>query len=72
NDPEVNEILKQELQRQQNSLTLIPSENYPSKAVLEVEGSVLIDKYAEGYPGRRHYQGCKFKDKMVSPGLSKA
>ena len=72
NDPEVDEILKQELQRQQNSLTLIPSENYPSKAVLEVEGSVLIDKYAEGYPGRRHYQGCKFIDKIEELAISRA
>ncbi|MFQ6067124.1 MAG: serine hydroxymethyltransferase [bacterium] len=71
-DPEVNEILKQELQRQKNSLTLIPSENYPSKAVLETEGSVLIDKYAEGYPGRRHYQGCEFADEIEQLAISRA
>jgi glycine hydroxymethyltransferase len=71
-DPEVNEILKQELQRQKNSLTLIPSENYPSKAVLEAEGSVLIDKYAEGYPGRRHYQGCEFADEIEELAISRA
>jgi len=63
-DPEIKEILRKELFRQQNSLTLIPSENYPSIAVLEAEGSILMDKYAEGYPKRRYYQGCQFVDKI--------
>ncbi len=71
-DPEVDEILKAELQRQQNSLTLIPSENYPSEAVLETEGSVLIDKYAEGYVGKRHYQGCRFIDEIEKLAISRA
>src|SRR3954463_16078904 len=54
----------QEIQRQQNTLNLIASENYPSKKVLFYSGSFLMTKYAEGYPLNRYYQGCKYVDKI--------
>ncbi len=61
-DPEIADSIKQELNRQQNHLELIASENFVSEAVLEAQGSVLTNKYAEGYPGRRYYGGCEFVD----------
>ena len=61
-DQAVDEILKQELQRQQDHIELIASENIVSKAVLQAMGSVLTNKYAEGYPGKRYYHGCEFAD----------
>lgn len=71
-DPQVEEILQRELIRQQENLTLIPSENYPSRAVLEAQASVLIDKYAEGYPGQRHYRGCQFADEIEELAVERA
>ena len=71
-DPEVREILQEELFRQQKNLTLIPSENYTSKAVLEAESSVLINKYAEGYPQKRYYQGCQFGDEIEELAIQRA
>jgi glycine hydroxymethyltransferase len=62
-DPEMAAIIASELQRQQNKLELIASENFVSRAVLEAAGSVLTNKYAEGYPGKRYYGGCEFVDK---------
>jgi glycine hydroxymethyltransferase len=61
-DPEVAAALNGELERQRNTLVMIPSENYASKAVLQAQGSVLTNKYAEGYPGARWYNGCGFVD----------
>jgi glycine hydroxymethyltransferase len=61
-DPEIFEILKKEISRQQDKLELIASENFVSPAVLTAAGSVLTNKYAEGYPGRRYYGGCEFVD----------
>lgn len=61
-DPEVAKGIKAELERQQNQIELIASENIVSKAVLEAQGSVLTNKYAEGYPGKRYYQGCEHVD----------
>src|SRR5690554_4763272 len=61
-DPEIKEVLKQELERQQNNLELIASENFVSPAVLDAQGSVLTNKYAEGYPGKRYYGGCHVVD----------
>ena len=57
-DPKVAAAIKAELEREQNQIELIASENIVSRAVLEAQGSVLTNKYAEGYPGRRYYQGC--------------
>ncbi len=61
-DPEIAAVLEQELARQQNTLEMIASENFVPRAILEAQGSVLTNKYAEGYPGRRYYGGCEFVD----------
>ena len=61
-DPDVYKAMRDELERQQTQIELIASENIVSKAVLEAQGSVLTNKYAEGYPGRRYYGGCEFVD----------
>ncbi|HET7048843.1 MAG TPA: serine hydroxymethyltransferase [Solirubrobacteraceae bacterium] len=61
-DPEIAEVLALELERQQNTLEMIASENFVPVSVLECQGSVLTNKYAEGYPGRRYYGGCEFVD----------
>ena len=61
-DPELNDLLRAELRRQQETLELIASENFASRAVLEATGSVLTNKYAEGYPGARYYGGCEIID----------
>jgi glycine hydroxymethyltransferase len=61
-DPEIAEVLQHELERQQRTLEMIASENFVPQAVLECQGSVLTNKYAEGYPGKRYYGGCEFVD----------
>jgi len=61
-DPEVWQAIQGERERQQLGLEMIASENYTSAAVLAAQGSVLTNKYAEGYPGRRYYGGCEFVD----------
>ena len=61
-DPEIFGLFGKELERQEEGLELIASENYASKAVMEAQGSVLTNKYAEGYPGKRYYGGCEFVD----------
>lgn len=61
-DPEIAAVLGHELERQRNTLEMIASENFVPRAVLEAQGSVLTNKYAEGYPGRRYYGGCEFVD----------
>ena len=61
-DPQIAQIIANEIDRQRSNINLIASENYASKAVLEAQGSVLTNKYAEGYPGRRYYGGCEFVD----------
>ncbi len=61
-DPEIHDAIRDELRRQQTQIELIASENIVSRAVLEAMGSVLTNKYAEGYPGRRYYQGCAHVD----------
>jgi glycine hydroxymethyltransferase len=63
-DPAVSEAMKRELTRQRDEIELIASENIVSKAVLEAQGSVLTNKYAEGYPGRRYYGGCQHVDEI--------
>ena len=62
NDPAVYDAVAREARRQSDNLELIASENYASQAVLEAQGSVLTNKYAEGYPGKRYYGGCEFVD----------
>src|ERR687892_1268032 len=61
-DPEVAEQIDRELVRQQTTLEMIASENFAPRAVMEAQGSVLTNKYAEGYPGRRYYGGCEYVD----------
>ena len=61
-DPELAAVMQQELARQRNKIELIASENFTSLAVMEAQGSVLTNKYAEGYPGKRYYGGCEHVD----------
>lgn len=63
-DPDIYALIEQEAGRQQDKLELIASENYTSRAVLEATGSILTNKYAEGYPGRRYYGGCEYVDEV--------
>ena len=65
-DSQVARILNLEEERQANTINLIASENYASQAVLEIQSSILTDKYAEGYPGRRYYSGCVYVDEIES------
>ncbi len=71
-DPEIRASIDRELGRQQNEIELIASENIVSRAVLEAQGSVLTNKYAEGYPGRRYYGGCAFVDEAETLAISRA
>ena len=71
-DPELYSLVSEERVRQSNGLELIASENFVSKAVLETAGSVLTNKYAEGYPGRRYYGGCEVVDKVERIAQSRA
>ena len=71
-DPELVEITLHDLERQQNCLTLIPSENYASLAVMQAQGGILANKYAEGYPEARYYNGCQFMDGVESLAIARA
>ena len=71
-DPQIVDIMRQDLNRQQNCLTLIPSENYASKAVMQMQSSILANKYAEGYPGDRYYNGCEFIDQIETLAIERA
>lgn len=71
-DPELADLLQREDERQANSLCLIPSENYCSSAVLEANGSVLVNKYSEGYPGRRYYEGNEVIDEVERLAVARA
>ncbi|MDQ3904003.1 MAG: serine hydroxymethyltransferase [Actinomycetota bacterium] len=71
-DPEIAEVLDNELARQENTLEMIASENFVPQAVLECQGSVLTNKYAEGYPGRRYYGGCEFVDVAEQLAIDRA
>jgi glycine hydroxymethyltransferase len=71
-DPEVAEAIRNERQRQNTGIELIASENFVSRAVLEAAGSVLTNKYAEGYPGRRYYGGCEFVDVVERAAITRA
>ena len=70
-DPEVYATLKSELLRQQNQIELIASENIASLSTLNAQGSVMTNKYAEGYPGRRYYGGCEFVDQAEEIALDR-
>src|SRR2546423_9132731 len=71
-DPEVAEAIRNERHRQNSGIELIASENFVSRAVLEAAGSVLTNKYAEGYPGRRYYGGCGFVDAGERAAITRA
>ena len=71
-DPDTYEALQKELTRQQDTLEMIPSENFVSRAVLEALGSVATNKYAEGYPGKRYYGGCKHIDTIEQLAIDRA
>ena len=71
-DPELFAAVADELTRQQDEIELIASENIVSRAVLEAQGSVLTNKYAEGYPGRRSYGGCQHVDVAERPASGRA
>ena len=71
-DPEIAKALREEAQRQHRNLELIASENFVSEAVLEAAGSVLTNKYAEGYPGRRYYGGCEVVDVVEDLAIARA
>src|SRR3989304_4695044 len=71
-DPEIYEVIRKETERQAFGLELIPSENFVSEAVLEATGSVLTNKYAEGYPGKRYYGGCEFVDQAEELAIERA
>ncbi|MCA9511052.1 MAG: serine hydroxymethyltransferase [Myxococcales bacterium] len=71
-DPQIAALVRQEARRQALSIELIASENFVSHAVLEAAGSVLTNKYAEGYPGRRYYGGCEFVDEVETLAIERA
>ncbi|MFH1292472.1 MAG: serine hydroxymethyltransferase [bacterium] len=71
-DPQIKNAIKNELRRQESGLEMIPSENFVSLAVLETLGSVLTNKYSEGYPGQRYYGGCEFVDDVEQLAIDRA
>src|SRR5213076_607557 len=71
-DPEIAEVLENELRRQETTLEMIASENFVPQAVLDCQGSVLTNKYAEGYPGRRYYGGCEYVDVAEQLAIDRA
>src|SRR5262249_31727757 len=71
-DAEIADAIKHELHRQNTGLELIASENFVSQAVLQATGSVMTNKYAEGYPGKRYYGGCEFVDIAESLAIARA
>ncbi|MFB6356066.1 MAG: serine hydroxymethyltransferase, partial [bacterium] len=71
-DPEIHEALSKEVDRQERGIELIASENFVSRAVLEAAGSVMTNKYAEGYPGKRYYGGCQNMDTVEQLAIDRA
>jgi glycine hydroxymethyltransferase len=71
-DPRIAELIAQEARRQATKLQLIPSENYASRAVMQACGSVLTNKYSEGYPGRRYYEGQQVIDQVELLAIQRA
>lgn len=71
-DEVIYNLIKKELEREEFSLVLIPSENYVDEEILEAQGSILTNKYAEGYPGKRYYSGCKYLDEIESIAIERA
>jgi len=71
-DPDLWRAMRSEIQRQEDHIVLIASENYASPAVLQAQGSVLTNKYAEGYPGKRYYGGCEYVDLVEQYAIDRA
>src|SRR5271163_3488372 len=71
-DPQIAELIALEQRRQESTLELIASENHVSTAVMEAAGTVLTNKYAEGYPGKRYYGGCGFYDQIENLAIERA
>jgi len=71
-DPEIAQAIRNELHRQNDGLEMIASENFVSQAVLEAAGTVLTNKYAEGYPGKRYYGGCEYVDVVETLAINRA
>jgi len=71
-DPDIYNLIQQEQERQTNQLELIASENIASEAILEAQGSIFTNKYAEGYPGRRYYGGCDYADEVETLAINRA
>src|SRR5512136_1003182 len=71
-DSEVYDLIRKELERLEHSIILIASENYVDRTILEVQGSILTNKYAEGYPDRRYYGGCQFLDGIERLAIDRA
>lgn len=71
-DPEIFEAIQREIERERRNIVLIASENYASLSVLEVQGSVFTNKYAEGYPGKRYYGGCEYADVIETLAIERA
>ena len=71
-DPEITKALQQEYDRQSNQIELIASENIVSLAVMQAQGSLMTNKYAEGYPGKRYYGGCEYYDVVENLAIDRA
>ena len=71
-DPQIYRLIQQEQERQTNQLELIASENIASEAILEAQGSIFTNKYAEGYPNRRYYGGCDYADEVETLAINRA
>ena len=71
-DPEISRVIALEGKRQKETINLIASENYASRAVMQAEGSFLTNKYAEGYPGKRYYGGCENMDTLEKLAIERA
>ena len=72
NDPIIADLIEKEKERQQNHLEMIASENFASEDVMNAQGSVLTNKYAEGLPGKRYYGGCEFVDEVETIAIERA
>ena len=71
-DPVIHDLIAKEANRQDECIRLIPSENYASAAVMEATGSILNNKYSEGYPGRRYYEGQEYIDQIETLAIDRA
>ncbi|HEX9977159.1 MAG TPA: serine hydroxymethyltransferase, partial [Acidimicrobiia bacterium] len=71
-DPQVEALINRDVERQRTHVQLIASENFVSRAVMQASGSVLTNKYSEGYPGKRYYEGCEIVDEIETLAIERA